>query len=110
MSERDKIAVINEGKEANYLEGKLRPILEEMEYRLVADIKSSFRSGNKDGIEMGVRIGTLCAMDDLRNHLFQKIAQSKSVEKENHESPGPSGAPISAEEYNRQYERYINED
>lgn len=73
----DKIAA---SSEASFLLGKMDPIFEEVQTRLIDKLKSSFRTGVSDPLQLQVTVGMLCGMDDLRNILLRKIVDGKTVE------------------------------
>lgn len=76
----EKFEILQNAKEAAYLESKLRPFFHDIERSMLEKVKGQYRARSMTTTDFEVAIATLVAMDDLRNTLLQKIRLSKPIE------------------------------
>lgn len=76
----EESAVLEISQEARFLKSKLEPYFKAIEERTIAEMKIQFRGQKIEGHELQVRVGMLCAIEDLKNLLVRQIVNGQALE------------------------------
>lgn len=73
---------MSRGRTAQILMGHLDPLLEKLRDQALSELKAAYRSGNFDQVQMLVKVGQLCSLEDLTLQLRAQINRAIGAEKE----------------------------